>query len=763
MSTTTVPLTGIVNFSNVRLAIGQSLSRNIALSDVLGSSLFLPNSGPVSLNAVRGLTVPPIFQTFAPNVQSNALGIYSVRLINSNYTGAVMNLRRSSDNSTADFFSDYVGNLKTSQNVTYLSWSNGTTSVMTWYDQSGGARNATATSASGGNPPQLVTDPAGSIKYCIYFPNGSATASAYYGFTMSAQATQSMLCTYYTLNNTSTVQTFLASNTDYSIRLISNNGNGNNNANDFLTASGGYALYDGSFATTYPYFSNTDGAWHTIAINSTSATMNFIHIGHPDVTIASGSFQNRSFNGYMTDIYTFGTALSLYPVSSGTSNNPEWQILQKFRHIPSWRDNLVGCYTAESWTGTQWSDISGSSNHATTVSGTPLSNNVTSLSGIGGLSYVYGGVNDRIVFPNTILPSTYTLFHITRYNGATRNRILSTSNTNWLSGHWAGMSGVAFHNNWITQNSSNVHGCNWVLSTDQNSMYRSGQSNRTTASPLTPSFASNIAINLNPYSEYSDWAIANITVYNTTLPYVRYLAIEDSIATRYSLPFPIQDGLIVNLSSIDFLGRSTTWTNKTGIGYNFSLTTSNMFTSSGGYNFMQSSNNAYIALAAATPISTYNTYIAFTQCYNYTTDYRTLFRGTDHQLLIGTGTNNIGYWNNGAAGSSGTTAFIPFDTNVAVTSLSNVFTKFNMWAVVHSTVAPFVRFYYNPSNSPLTPTGTISSNTGAIAKEGIQYIGGFTANNQYFGNIAEVMIYNRRLSDEELVTIYYRYKNFFGI
>lgn len=749
----TVPLSGEISFSNFRLAMGQSSSLPVGMGDLRNSSMFVSSSGEIKAGDVRGVSMQPIFQSFAPDIRTSALGVYSVRLVNSNYTGPVMSVRRSSDNTSNDFYSDYNGNLKLLNGSNYDAWSNGTMSVMTWYDQSGGTRHANATSASGGNPPRLVLDPAGSGKYCIHFPNGSATTSEYYGFSMSVQATQSFMCSYYTLNNPSTYHTFLASNTNFSYRLLNNAGGGVNNTGDFLNTSGGFTLYDGVYATANPFFTNTDGAWHNIAVSRTSGTMNFIHIGHLNVSTGNSS---RSFNGYMTDLYTFGMALPLYPVVGNTSNNAEVQVLSKFSHIPFWRDGLVGCYTSESWSNNQWNDLSGTGNHATSRRGTISTSNITSISGLGGLNYLVGGQNDGIYFPTAILPSNYTLFHLTRYNGINQQRIVTASNTNWLSGHYGSSTGVAFHNNWITPTGINPHGSNWVLSTDQNSLYRSGMSNRTIAGPGTPSFA-NIGVNVWT-GELSDWAIANIMVYNRTLPYVQYIAIEDYLASRYSLPFPIQDGLVCSLCANDFISGGTTWVDRTGLGNSFTLSASSVFGTSAGVPCMRASGaTGNLTRGTSTPFGKYTTFVMFVQLLNSTSDWRTLLRGIDHQLLINIGTNNIGFYDNTNGG-----AWIPCDTNVDASALPNVYSKFNMWVVRSSTVSPFFQFLYNPSIAPLTPTGQIVNNANAAIKTGVVYIGSFGAS-QYFGNIAQFMQYNRRLSDEELVTIFNRYRIFYGL
>ncbi len=760
-----IPWTGPISFSNIRTALGQSSSLPTGMGDLYNSSIFAPTTGAVSIAEVRGITTNPIFQSFSPETQSNASGIFSVKLVNSAYTGPVLNLRRSSDNVSNDFYSDYAGNLKMADGTNYADWSNGTIRVMTWYDQSGNARHANATSASGGNPPLFVTEPTGTGKYCIYFPNSNASASQYYGFTTPILSTRSVICNYYTLTKASSWQQFLTQNNTEVLQLrITNVNQIIGGGNEFLNSTA-FTVFNGTYSSTSPFIQNTINTWHTFACcRTTTGNANFVHIGHLTVTVSSGTLQSRSFNGYMTDLYTFSNQLSLIPIPS-SSNIPEFQTYYKNNHIPFWRNGLIGCYLAEKFSSNVWYDASGFNNNVTTVSGTVAMSNVTSISGLGGLPYLAGNTSASMTFPNAILPSNYTLFHVTRYNGSNQKRILTSptnTSSNWLSGHWNGLSGVSYHMNWLTQTSSNIHGSNWVLSTDQNSLYRSGQSNRTIAAPGTPSFATNIGIN-NISAELSDWGIASVLVYNRTLPSNQYLAIEDYLASRYSLPFPIQEGLILSLCANDFLSGATNWVDRTGLGNNFTLSSSNVFGTSGGLNCMRCAANTGFVQASNgsnTPIGTYNTFIVFAQLSNYTTDWRTLYRGVpamgDHHLLIASGNNNLGFYSNLGAG------FIPFDTNVDVSTLTNVYSKFNMWVTHHSTVPPYVQFYYNPSNLPLTQRGVIATNSNAAIRHGVAYIGSYSTI-QYFGNIAQVMIYNRQLGDHELVDIFNRYKNLYGL
>lgn len=87
-------------------------------------------------------------------------GGYSVRAINgNNYSGALVRIRRSSDNAEKDFYPDTNGDLSLSSEdgagtslTTWISTSDGF--IVTWYDQSGSANNITQATAA--NQPKIV-------------------------------------------------------------------------------------------------------------------------------------------------------------------------------------------------------------------------------------------------------------------------------------------------------------------------------------------------------------------------------------------------------------------------------------------------------------------------------------------------------------------------------------------------------------------------------------------------------------------------------
>ena len=83
----------------------------------------------------------------------NASAAYSLRALNSAYTGAAIRVRRSSDNTEQDIKLLYDGSLDTSSLLSFVGAGDGTISV--WYDQSGSGNNATQSNAA--NQPKVVS------------------------------------------------------------------------------------------------------------------------------------------------------------------------------------------------------------------------------------------------------------------------------------------------------------------------------------------------------------------------------------------------------------------------------------------------------------------------------------------------------------------------------------------------------------------------------------------------------------------------------
>jgi hypothetical protein len=194
----------------------------------------------------------------------------------------------------------------------------------------------------------------------------------------------------------------------------------------------------------------------------------------------------------------------------------------------------IGWYDTSSWTGSQWTDKSGNGNHVTNISGTITTTNVTGNGSSKTISTLGGNTSANMIFPVGILPSTYTLFHVARLTGGSRQRIFNGNDGNWLSGFWSGNTAVAYHEAFLTP-ISDIYGNNWFYSCDQNALYRANGVTRSTNPPGSPSFA-RLAINTGANVEASDWQVAEVIIYNSTLSSGNYQSVESYLAAKYGIP-----------------------------------------------------------------------------------------------------------------------------------------------------------------------------------------------------------------------------------
>ncbi len=108
-----------------------------------------------------------------------------------------------------------------------------------------------------------------------------------------------------------------------------------------------------------------------------------------------------------------------------------------------------------------------------------------------------------------------------------------TTGCNWLSGHWGSKVGVAFHQNWLTPYLiASENSDDWILSSDQNDLYRAQGVDVSVARGGNPSFVSPLAINKYG-AELSDWAVAMVLVYSRTLSLSEITQIERWLYSVY--------------------------------------------------------------------------------------------------------------------------------------------------------------------------------------------------------------------------------------
>jgi hypothetical protein len=235
-------------------------------------------------------------------------------------------------------------------------------------------------------------------------------------------------------------------------------------------------------------------------------------------------------------------------------------------------------------------------------------------------------------------------------------------------------------------------------------------------------------------------------------------------------PRVISSNLVLALdagNTLSYPGTGSVWYDHSGNTNNFNIVAGlwNSGATSGtlGYmningSFGMAKNNNDIVLSDSTGI----TYFVICRIRDYTGDWRTLTRSyvSDHQVIIGTGGNNLGMYDNSAGG------FI--DTGYAVTNIPNFATT--QWQALYwrfQSSSPYYKFSYFD-----TPGTIRASLTDANSRyqNGFGAIGGYhseskdpSVGSQFWGDIGMFYVYNRALSDSELLQNYNAVKSRFDL
>jgi hypothetical protein len=202
--------------------------------------------------------------------------------------------------------------------------------------------------------------------------------------------------------------------------------------------------------------------------------------------------------------------------------------------------------------------------------------------------------------------------------------------------------------------------------------------------------------------------------------------------------------------NVKFEPNSTTWYDLSGSDYHFTVNAA-AATTVNNISYMNFTGTAGLATRATdVPVAASYTFVVFTSILNSTATFRTLTRSAgsqNHQVLIQSGTNNIGQWWNGG-----------YFSGYSVSSIPNHTTKFNFMAFRLASGS------WQMYTAPLGSVGLTATATNAVLNSsliGFATIGGFGA--QYWGNIASFMYFDRHLTIPELQTVYNNQCNRYGL
>jgi hypothetical protein len=225
-------------------------------------------------------------------------------------------------------------------------------------------------------------------------------------------------------------------------------------------------------------------------------------------------------------------------------------------------------------------------------------------------------------------------------------------------------------------------------------------------------------------------------------------------------------GLVLSLDAANkksYPGTGTAWTDLSGNGNNFTINASAYNSTGPKYmDFGGSYGCAVTASGSDLLISGTVTAIVWTIPLNSTANWRTLFRaessGSDHSVMFQTGGYLLGMYDNTNATGFNSSGF-------SQTSLPGYPTQWNMmvwrWTSVTNSYY-YYNFTYN--NTPSVLQGYIAS-ANARFKSGTRVIGAYNAASpsQFWGSIGSISMYNRYVTDDEIVKYFNSTRGRYGI
>jgi hypothetical protein len=222
-------------------------------------------------------------------------------------------------------------------------------------------------------------------------------------------------------------------------------------------------------------------------------------------------------------------------------------------------------------------------------------------------------------------------------------------------------------------------------------------------------------------------------------------------------PSIITSGLILNLdaaNSSSYSGSGTTWTDLSGVGNNGTLVNGVGYSSANGGSLVFDGVNDYVSVNAFTTPTSYSVSVwAKVDYTNSTTFGRIIEKGLNNEFTLTLNKASNQKYNFQLGDSS---AFI------TSTSLINLTPKYDNITITVDNIATnqyTVKMYINGINE-VTSTKTVTLNTNNIL-----YIGGnlqFPTLTSMFGNIPDVMMYNRVLTSIEVITNFDALKSRYG-
>jgi hypothetical protein len=251
----------------------------------------------------------------------NAAAAYSLRKLDKDYTGSAIRVRRSNDNSEQDIGFTASGNLDTASLKTFIGANNAF--VTTWYDQSGNARNATQSGATG--QPRIVNSgvidrESGDISLIFDGTNDNMIAASSSGLNISPTS-------FYTVSS--------RRNSANAIRTVFSTG--------ILAGVNGYGIFyadQSNFAAQDKLFNQVrfQVGSQISAIGNYTNTINTNNLFFSTITTTSN---NTWYNGgnNVSESYSYTNATTSNNIYIGSNGNPSFYHNGSISEIIIWGTN----------------------------------------------------------------------------------------------------------------------------------------------------------------------------------------------------------------------------------------------------------------------------------------------------------------------------------------------------------------------------------------------------------------------------------------
>jgi hypothetical protein len=228
------------------------------------------------------------------------------------------------------------------------------------------------------------------------------------------------------------------------------------------------------------------------------------------------------------------------------------------------------------------------------------------------------------------------------------------------------------------------------------------------------------------------------------------------------------EGLVLCLdagNTKSYPGSGTTWFDTSGkAGTNFTINASAYNGSGPKYmDFGGSFGCAVTSSGVDTTFSGNITAVLWTRILNSSANWRTLFRaetaGSDHHVIVQSGAWLIGMYDNVNVSGFNSTGFSQQSLPGYASNQWNMLVW--RWADIQGEFNYHTLTY---NDSPEVVRGTMTS-INTRFKTGFRTLGAYNSSSpsQFWGDIAHLSMYNRRLTDNEIKTMFYSQRGRFGI